>query len=270
MIFSQKKRYRAEIVAIQVNETMPQELLFDVYFLDYGDSQFIGKKDILELRADFLSLRFQAIECFLAHIQPSNGGSNMDEWDEKAVEKFESLVQVAHWKKLISKVVAYKERKSFAFQRSSKQRESSPIPGVELYDPDENLDKNIALELVKMGCAEMSNKAFGDLTKSAILNTVDDEVKVKVDTEEKKKPEVVEVPESTSHSEFNNNLVSNGDGEKARQPEPESLFASSENPSKKKKQGKEQLTDFLMSEQQATSKKEKKPKEVDWNAMMEE
>lgn len=162
-------RYRAEIVAIQVNETLPNELLFDVYFLDYGDSQFISKKDILELRADFLSLRFQAIECFLAHIQPSNNGSNLDEWDEKAVETFEGLVQAAQWKKLISKVVAYKERKSFAFQRQSKQRESSPIPGVELYDPDEDVGKNIAIELVKMGYADMTDP-FGDLSKSSILN----------------------------------------------------------------------------------------------------
>jgi Tudor domain len=268
------KRYRAEIVAIQVNETMPQELLFDVYFLDYGDSQFIGKKDILELRADFLSLRFQAIECFLAHIQPLNGASsNMDEWDEKSVEKFESMVQAAHWKKLISKVVAYKERKSFAFQRQSNKRESSPIPGVELYDPDDSTDKNIALELVKQGLAEMSNKEFGDLTKSAILKIVDDEVKVKV---EEKKPEVVEpekvaeetkVPSATN--EKNNNSVSNGSEEKPRQSEPESLFSSSDNLPKKKK-GKDQLTDFLKSEQQATTKKQKKPKEVDWNAMMEE
>lgn len=167
-------RYRAEIVAIQVNETLPHELLFDVYFLDYGDSQFISKKDILELRADFLSLRFQAIECFLAHVQPSNNGSKLDEWDEKAVEKFEELVQVAHWKKLISKVVTYKERKSFAFQRQSTQRESSPIPGVELYDPEDNAGANIALVLVKLGYAEVSNR-FGDLAKSAILHPSDNQ-----------------------------------------------------------------------------------------------
>lgn len=163
-------RYRAEIVATQVNQSMPQELLFDVYFLDYGDSQFISKKDILELRADFLSLRFQAIECFLAHIQPSNAGNKLDEWDERAVEKFEEMVQAAHWKKLISKVVAYKERKSFAFQQQSKPRESSPIPGVELYDPDQNADKNIGSELVKLGLAESSDQ-FGDLTRSTILNS---------------------------------------------------------------------------------------------------
>jgi tudor domain-containing protein 2 len=122
-------RYRAEIIAIQPNKT--SELVLDVYFLDYGDQQFVTKKDILELRADFLSLRFQAIECFLANVQPNNTSSKFEEWDKKAIESFETLVQVAQWKKLISKVVTYKERKSFVLQRS-KQRESSPIPGKKI------------------------------------------------------------------------------------------------------------------------------------------
>lgn len=268
-------RYRAEIVAIQVNETMPQELLFDVYFLDYGDSQFIGKKDILELRADFLSLRFQAIECFLAHIQPLNGGNKLDEWDEKAVESFEQMVQVAQWKKLISKVVAYKERKSFAFQRQSKQRESSPIPGVELYDPEENADKNIALELVKLGHAEMSVE-FGDLTKSAILNPVpsSEEAKPEVVAEPKVKDEPAKVPaESDASTEGNNNSIPKSNGTSAKKPvksakkssqDPSNLFKT-EKPSKSAK--KQNLQEFLQGEQQASTNKPKPA--VDWNAMLD-
>ena len=198
----------------------------------------------------------------------------MDEWDEKAVERFESMVQVAHWKKLISKVVAYKERKSFAFQRQSKQRESSPIPGVELYDPEENADKNIAMELVKLGFAEMSNKKFGDLTKSSILNMIKDPAAKEKTKEEVPVPEeTAKLPEMPSKPELetnNNKSISNGDEkrQKLQQPEPESLFMSGETP-KKKKKGKEQLTDFLKSEQQATTKKQKS-KEVDWNEMMDD
>jgi tudor domain-containing protein 2 len=290
-------RYRAEIVAIQVNETMPQELLFDVYFLDYGDSQFIGKKDILELRADFLSLRFQAIECFLAHIQPMHGGNKLDEWDEKAVESFEQMVQAAQWKKLISKVVAYKERKSFAFQRQTKQRESSPIPGVELFDPDNNADKNIALELVKLGHAEMSLE-FGDLTKSAILNPeLTDEVPaVKVEPEVIVPPQVKEEPvvtkpeavvtpkvreepaepqsnvpvEPSTTNESNNNTIPSTNGSSSTKPSKpakkptQDLFIAG----KSSKPGKKQnLQDFLHNEQQATSKKTKPA--VDWNAMLD-
>ena len=281
-------RYRAEIVAIQVNETMPHELLFDVYFLDYGDNQFIGKKDILELRADFLSLRFQAIECFLAHVHPLNDRSKLDEWDMKAVEKFEEMVQVAHWKKLISKVVAYKERKSFAFQRQSNKRESSPIPGVELYD-SENGEKNIALELVKLGYAEMSEN-FGDLSKSAILNSgsgdggeiVVETIKEKSPIREEKLPVKEKSPEKeklpvkekqsplpTNGTELStngnhNDSVSKTNGEPA---EPASNLFKAQKPPKGNK--KQQLSDFLKNEQKATSKKPEKS-EVDWNAMLEE
>lgn len=162
-VFLIDNRYRAEIVAIQPNSN---DLVLDVYFLDYGDQQFVGRKEILELRADFLSLRFQAVECFLAHVQPLNTGSKFEEWDRRAIERFESLVQVAQEKKMISKVVTYKERKSFVLQRPSNKRESSPIPGVELYE--ENLERNIALELVQSGYAEMSDR-FGDLAKSSVL-----------------------------------------------------------------------------------------------------
>lgn len=290
LTFPLSRRYRAEIVAIQVNESMPQELLFDVYFLDYGDSQFISKKDILELRADFLSLRFQAIECFLAHVQPTNERSNLDEWDEKAVEKFEEMVQAAHWKKLISKVVAYKERKSFHFQRhSNNKRESSPIPGVELFDPDQNADKNIALELVKQGFAEMTEN-FGDLTKSAILNSEPstngaqlkvDELRQKSEeregknqeqpavqpVKEQQSPETVlkaaspereeqsKSPAKESHETNNNSLPkSNGSSD----PFKAGTVLKSKN---------QQLSDFLMNEQKGTSKAAEK---VDWNAMLEE
>lgn len=260
---------------------MPQELLFDVYFLDYGDSQFIGKKDILELRADFLSLRFQAIECFLAHIQPTNGGNKLDEWDEKAVESFEQMVQAAQWKKLISKVVAYKERKSFAFQRQSKQRESSPIPGVELFDPDSAAEKNIAFELVKLGHAEMSLD-FGDLTKSAILNIESSEevspavvVPVQVKDEpavtkpatiaaSKAKEEPAEVQNPNTSNENNNNSILTTNGSSAKKPN-KSSKKSSQNISKPAK--KSNLQDFLQNEQQATSKSVKP--QVDWNAMLD-
>lgn len=251
---------------------MPHELLFDVYFLDYGDNQFIGKKDILELRADFLSLRFQAIECFLAHVHPSNDSSKLDEWDEKAVEKFEEMVQVAHWKKLISKVVAYKEKKSFAFQRQSNKRESSPIPGVELFDPDQNADKNIALELVKLGYAEMSGN-FGDLSKSAILSSVPAAGQVQIEVGDMVKelspvkeaaPKVApQVDESSNENNNNSKATTNGTSVGPSSPASTNLFTTQKPPKSSKKQ---QLSDFLKNEQQGTSK----AKETDWNAMLEE
>lgn len=250
-------RYRAEIVATQVNKTMPHELLYDVYFLDYGDSQFISKKDILELRTDFLSLRFQAIECFLAHVQPCNGGNNMDEWDEKTVEAFEQMVQAARWKKMRSKIVTYKERKSFAFQRQSKQRESSPIPGVELYD-SENASKNISLELVKLGLAELIDP-FGDLSKSSILNSTPEDLKKTLPVSTEKK--VVEDPKTnavTNGSKDEPNQKINGNTSKQPSSAEQNIF-SPEKPGKSTNQ-KQQISDFLQNEQQSST--------VDWNAML--
>lgn len=197
------KWYRAEIVAIQPNDVVKDEVVLDVYFLDYGDQQFVQKKGILELRADFLSLRFQAVECFLAHIKPNETSSKFEEWDEKAIQSFEEMVQPSQWKKLISKVVTYKERKSFALQRQN-QRESSPIPGVELYE--ENSDKSIALELVKLGYAELSER-FGDITKSSVLTVVDDEP-IKEEELPVGKEEVVTIPnEEKQEIEGNNENV---------------------------------------------------------------
>lgn len=290
-----RRRYRAEIVATQVNAALPHELLFDVYFLDYGDSQFISKKDILELRADFLSLRFQAIECFLAHIQPTDNGNKLDEWDEKTVEAFEQMVQAARWKKMISKVVTYKERKSFAFQRQSNKRESSPIPGVELYDPEQNADKNIGVELVKLGYAALTDP-FGDLSKSTILTTTVDEEKEEsklaaVKDEPSAKEEVVvpkaddakkesdsspAVPVPTKKTLQSPEPVNGAPGPKtngtsstpsAKKPKAsESNVLTGQKPPKASK--KQQLSEFLQNEQGGTPRK--KPESLDWNALMEE
>jgi tudor domain-containing protein 2 len=183
MLLTDNKWYRAEIVAIQPNS---DDLVLDVYFLDYGDQQFVGRKEILELSASFLSLRFQAIECFLAHVQPTNTGSKFEEWDHQAIGKFEQLVQTGKWKKMISKVVTYKDRKSFALQRPSNKRESSPVPGVELYE--ENSDRNIALDLVENGYAEMSDR-FGDLAKSSVLKIADDVKEIS--------PEPMDIPDKS-------------------------------------------------------------------------
>lgn len=42
-----------------------------IYFVDFGDSDEVDAEDICELRTDFLTLGFQAVECFLANIDPT-------------------------------------------------------------------------------------------------------------------------------------------------------------------------------------------------------
>lgn len=163
------KWYRAEVIAILPNEFKPGEVVLDLFFVDYGDNQYIKPSDVYELRPDFLALRFQAIECFLAHVEPNNVISSTtgeEEWDPSAITRFEELTHAAQWKKLLSRIATYKKK---GHRGSRENREGSPIPGVELYDATaDGGDLNIALELVNEGHAKVVPN-FGDLSRSHVL-----------------------------------------------------------------------------------------------------
>ncbi|KAH8255504.1 hypothetical protein KR038_004767 [Drosophila bunnanda] len=149
-----EKWYRAEIVDIMPNQYNPQEQVIDLYFVDYGDSEYISPADICELRTDFLTLRFQAVECFLANVKPTVQTEPIT-WQKSSISKFEELTEVAHWRKLIARVVTYKERpkaaKSVALPSAAK--EGTPLPGVELFDPAEGVEVNIGDLMITQGFA---------------------------------------------------------------------------------------------------------------------
>lgn len=84
------KWYRAEVVGILPNEYDPRNVVLDLYFLDYGDSEFVQPHEVYEIRTDFLTLRFQAIECFLAHCQPMYPTTE-NQWNGDATSRFEEL-----------------------------------------------------------------------------------------------------------------------------------------------------------------------------------
>lgn len=66
--------YRAQIVSVhEETETC------NVRFLDYGGYLTLNTSCLRAVRADFLTLPFQAVECFLANIAPIN-----DTWCEDA------------------------------------------------------------------------------------------------------------------------------------------------------------------------------------------
>ncbi|XP_036327770.1 tudor and KH domain-containing protein homolog [Rhagoletis pomonella] len=145
------KWYRAEIVGILPNQYNPNEVVLDLYFVDYGDSEYVSPHEVFELRTDFLTLRFQAVECFLAGVK-STILNDPDTWETQSIQKFEELTQVANWKKLISRAVTYKERQK-AIVDTAPARESSPIPGVELFDLTEGVEVNIGHMLISHGFA---------------------------------------------------------------------------------------------------------------------
>lgn len=163
------KWYRAEVIAILPNEFKPGEVVLDLYFVDYGDNQYVQPSGVYELRPDYLALRFQAVECFLAHVEPNSAVSSpagTEQWDPSAISRFEELTHVAQWKRLLSRIATYKSKDHRGIREG---RESSPIPGVELYDTAaDGKDLNIAMELVNEGYAKLSMN-FGDLSRSHVL-----------------------------------------------------------------------------------------------------
>jgi tudor domain-containing protein 2 len=64
------KWYRARVTDVTLDDYDYGESLVAVYYLDYGDSDTQRKKNLCSLRADFLKLEYQAIECCLAKVKP--------------------------------------------------------------------------------------------------------------------------------------------------------------------------------------------------------
>ena len=62
--------YRGKVCSFSHNEEDPQRSEVTVYYVDFGDTETIQMNNVCELRTDFLKLSFQAIECFLANINP--------------------------------------------------------------------------------------------------------------------------------------------------------------------------------------------------------
>ncbi|CAG9863106.1 unnamed protein product [Phyllotreta striolata] len=137
------KWYRAEVLnLLEEVANDDNEKRAELYYVDYGDTDVVACKDVYELRTDFLRLHFQAIECFLARVEPTG-----DSWSEEARDRFEEWTHVAQWKKLSAKMNGYSVR-----EKTRAKREGSPVPGVDLYEIEEH-DIDIAEELVKAGLA---------------------------------------------------------------------------------------------------------------------
>ncbi|XP_075152136.1 tudor and KH domain containing protein papi [Haematobia irritans] len=152
------KWYRAEVVGILPNQYNPNEIVLDLYFVDYGDSEYVLPHEIFELRTDFLTLRFQAVECFLANVK-STRPTDPDTWESQSIEFFEEFTQVARWKKLISRVVTYKDRVK-SLTGNAAAREGSPIPGVEIYDIQEGVEVNLGYMMISQGYALPSSDDY--------------------------------------------------------------------------------------------------------------
>ncbi|KAL0821556.1 hypothetical protein ABMA28_005008 [Loxostege sticticalis] len=178
--------YRARVHDILPNEFDATKQVADVFYVDYGDSEYVAVNELCELRADLLRLRFQAMECFLAGVKPAGkeedvvgvtaAGAKWDKWHPQAIERFEELTQVARWKSLVSRTCTYKKT---ATAEGEKEKE---IPGIKLYDVTDEGEIDIGAVLIAEGWAVEGRAAeprpqpphapqtpFGDLGNSRVL-----------------------------------------------------------------------------------------------------
>lgn len=158
-----EKWYRAEIVSITDN-AFGDGHVCDLFYVDYGDNQYVFPKDVFALKKDFLGLKYQAMECFLAYVKPNNMESP-NSWPQKANDRFDELTAVASWKKLLLNIVTYRPGMA----------KSNQIPGVELFDVEDGRDINLGQQMIVEGLALPSTTGyFGDLVKSSVLKLAPD------------------------------------------------------------------------------------------------
>jgi len=81
-----------------------QESLVDLHYVDHGDSDQKPLNQIYVISSEFKNLKYQAIQCSLAHVRPYPG----QDWSEAACDEFELLTACSRWKVLWAKVVGYK------------------------------------------------------------------------------------------------------------------------------------------------------------------
>jgi len=151
---SEDSFYRAKVVAFKEDTYDVTRSTVDLDFVDFGDFEEKPINEVFDLKTDFLRLKFQAIQCSLAHLKASPG----PDWSVSACDQFEHLSHCALWKVVWAKVVEYK---------------SSGVPCVELIDTNNaGGDRNIGHELVKQGLAMwMEGEVEADLDTNTSDNT---------------------------------------------------------------------------------------------------
>ncbi|KAI5637598.1 tudor domain-containing protein [Phthorimaea operculella] len=223
--------YRARVHDIRPNEFDPTQQVADVFYVDYGDSEYVATHELCELRADLLRLRFQAMECFLAGVKPAGNeeetvgvtasGQRWEKWHPQAVERFEELTQVARWKALTSRTCTYKKTAS---GDGDKEKE---IPGIKLFDVSEEGELDIGGALISEGWAVATavssprtspppaqapptpTTPFGDLGNSMVLGML---------KEKEKSPRASSLPKDhkDEKAEYDHRFPQPGDKENKR------------------------------------------------------
>ncbi|KHN79002.1 KH domain-containing protein C56G2.1 [Toxocara canis] len=109
-----------------------------VRFVDYGGYSRIPRADLRQIRTDFMTLPFQAVECYIAHVQPVDGSST---WSDAAMQTFQVLA--------MGRVIE-------AFVVGYNVDDSTPV--VELFTTDEsNMAVRVDRVLLEAGLARAAD-----------------------------------------------------------------------------------------------------------------
>lgn len=81
------KWYRARITGVREDE-------LQVFFVDYGNSEWTRASHVKRMLPHFLHLPFQALECFLGNVEPIDDVvANGKKWSPDAISTFKSLTE---------------------------------------------------------------------------------------------------------------------------------------------------------------------------------
>ena len=117
-----KSWYRVEVKGFHT-EADSSEKMADVFYIDFGDSAYLGLDELRRLPEQFYTLPQQAIECSLDGIELNE---NEKKWSEEAVTCFEDVTYSCKWK-LIN--LEFVQMKTDFFNRKREK------PSVRLFDP---------------------------------------------------------------------------------------------------------------------------------------
>ncbi|XP_070574044.1 uncharacterized protein [Ptychodera flava] len=99
-LFSNEKRWNRAVVT-----SVTDNGCYDVFFVDYGDTDIVSKENIRPIPSRYLELPFQAIQCKLWNVCPANG----NEWQEIAGDALWDLTTDQDDKKVMVAEILSKE-----------------------------------------------------------------------------------------------------------------------------------------------------------------
>lgn len=101
----------------------------EVVYLDYGDYATVDLSSLRPLKAEYYTLKAQAVRCLLHSVIPTGGV-----WSEAALELLEELTHSATWKVVMGRIVS-----------------TQITPTIQLVDTSSDQDIDIAEKLVSSG-----------------------------------------------------------------------------------------------------------------------